>query len=405
MFNNLFSVIIEHFRSPRIFLLGVIFGFGLCVIFGMKLAHDGYYGAFERVQGPYQIDNHFLLSASQISKVIRSGCDTENVLVLIGGSSIMNGVGQPIRYLWSKKLKENLGDGYCVYNLAGPAGALNGFASTTMDILGAEYKEVFLVSDMSEGVVHYPPDGVMSQKHYFWDAYYKNMLSTDLMNYVSEKKALFQGNRKKLSESARNDLEKIELSMLLDGLFYYNDLWTYIDYNYFTSYYTQNAGAWQWTPRKIWPDYDFEVDFEVLKSLTHYTQPVDSEAFKATLSKYSNLSAYYDDSSGGEEVSSRYLSKLARQIEDNYLTRVSSNIILAYIGVSPYYFDHMAEDVQKGYEDIYKSKAELFESYGYSVVRPRFEAEDFIDPFHLNTLGGWKLADEVADRILTLDND
>lgn len=402
--HKLISLSLRRLISPRVFLLGFVIGLLACSLLGRKIAHDGYYENYVRVGGTYQIDNTFLLSPSQITKVIRKECSKDKILVLVGGSSIMMGSGQPVRYLWSRKLKELLGDGYCVFNLAGPAGVMNGYAATTLGILGNEYKKAYLISDMSEAFASYNPDGVMSQKHYFWDAYYKNMLYPSFVKKFHDNEKEIQKDISSMSEPDRVRLEQIKTGEWLDSIFYFNDLWTYFHYNFFTTYYFHNSGSWQWTPRKTWPDYDFEVNFDDQRKLKQYSQPVNSPGFKQTVERFRNLKNYFESTPDGLVLQEPYITRFEENVRSSFLTGMQQNVLIAYIGISPYYSDHFTKQEQDALETLYKRKAAVVEKYGYHVVRPGFGAEDFVDPVHTNPLGGFKLAQVVADKIKLLDS-
>lgn len=396
---KLISLSLRRLISPRVFLLGFVIGLLTCSLLGRKIAHDGYYENYIRIGGPYQVDNTFLVSPSQIRNVIRKECSKNKVLVLVGGSSIMMGSGQPVRYLWSRKLQELLGDGYCVFNLAGPAGVMNGYAATTLGILGNDYKNSYLITDMSETFASYNPDGVWSQKHYFWDAYYKNMLYPSVVGRLHKKEKEIQQEISIMSELDQARLEQIKAGEWLDSFLYFNDLWTYVHYNFFTTYYFHNAGYFQWKARKIAPDYDYEVNFDDLRSLKQYSQPVNSPEFNQTVERYGNLKKYFEYTPDGYKLYDVYINTFDKRVRDSFLTGTQQNVVVAYIGLSPYYSDHFVKQKQDAYETLYIRKAAVVEKYGYHVVRPRFGAEDFVDPLHLNTLGGYKLAQVVGDQI------
>jgi hypothetical protein len=393
--------------SPRIFILGFISGLLVCSLLGRKLAHDGYYQNYVRVSGPYQIDNTFLLSPSQITTLIKKECSNDKILVLVGGSSVMSGVGQPDRYLWSKKLKELLGEGYCVYNLAGRAGLMNGFASTTLEIIANSYKKAYLLSDMLEPFAEANPDGAMSQKHYFWDAYYKNMLYPPFERKVHEKAKQIQKEVSTMSEKDQERLEQVKIGEWLDSVFYFNELWTYFHYNFISAFYgSRFSGSYQWAPRRTWPENDAEVNYDDLHKLKQYSQAVNSLEFQKTLEKYQNIhNSYFNFTSDGFKLSESYIARFEEGIKNSFLTGMRQNVLLAYIGISPYYSDHFTKQEQVALEALYTRKAAVVKKYGYDVVRPQFGAEDFIDPLHLNTLGGFKLAQVIADSIKLYDSN
>lgn len=391
--------IARSFLMPRTFFLGFAAGIAACAFLGWKVERDGFYENYVRAGGPYQIDNTFLISPTQMTSWIRSRCSRDKTLVLVGGSSILMGTGQPVRSLWSGKLQELLGERFCVVNLAGPAGVLNGIAGTTLGILEKEYKRAYLVSDMTESVVGYSPDGVVSQKYFFWSAYYRGMLDPSFVADGADASGRLRIQQPAAAESERMRAEQLRLGAWLDSYLHFNDLWAAVHFRRFTTYYFHNAGRWQWTPRGTWPDYDYEIDVEAMRNLKQYTTPVGSPAFQQVLARLRGLGTYFESSPDGLKFREGILRGLEQQIDENIIDPRKHRVILAYIGPSPYYMHHLSAAEQGAYETLYERKTVVFKRHGYHVVRPRLESEDYSDPVHLDTLGGRKLAGVVAEEI------
>ncbi len=388
------------FLAPRAFFLGFLCAMVACSLAGRKLAQDGFYESFTRIGGTFQVDDTFLLSPAPMVRWIRAHCSRDRELVLVGGSSIMMGAGQPVRRLWSKRLQELLGDGYCVVNLAGPSGALNGFAGTTLGILGHEYKRAWLIADMHDGVVGYSPDGVMTQKHYFWSAYFSGMLEPGFLAHGQDENGKLRVTpATTMSDKDRARLEQLRLGSWLDSWLHFDELWSYLHYRYFTTYYFHNAGRWQWTPRAAWPDYDFEFDEAQARAHRQYADAVGSAAFNGKLERLRDLKTYFAATPSGLKLRENALGMLDTQLKDNIIDASKQNVVIAYITVAPYYTSHLSLDEQSAYETLYEHKAAMFRRYGYHVVRPTLTADDFTDLMHTNPLGGDKVAGVVAAEI------
>lgn len=70
-------------------------------------------------------------------------------------------------------------------------------------------------------------------------------------------------------------------------------------FNYFTTYYFHNAGAFLWTPHHIWADYDFEIDVEEIRRLKRYSQTVGSPGFNQALLRLWNLGTFFQTTPEG----------------------------------------------------------------------------------------------------------
>ena len=390
--------------SPRLFLAGFAVGLLACAAAGWRLAHEGYYRDFTRIAGAYQVDNTFTLSAAQMKKLVASQCARDRVPVLIGGSSILMGTGQPARHLWSRKLGERLGAGFCVFNLAGPAGALNGFASTTLAMIEDEYPRAYLVSDMTETAVRHSPDGVVSQKYYFWDAYYKGLMPPHALAKMPLSRGDVPAGGQPVPAKDAERAEQLRLGARLDSILRFNDLWSYVAYSHFTTYYFHNAGAFQWTARRTWPDRDYEVDFAALRALRQYTEPVGSPAFSSNVERLRRyVDFYFTGLPGPASPIEARMAEYESLIRDNVVDATRQRVIMVYVGVSPYYMDHVGPTVLEAYEALYRRRAQDFARHGFHVLRPGLRPEDFGDLVHLNALGAEKLAGAVAAKIRDLE--
>ena len=117
------------------------------------------------------------------------------------------------------------------------------------------------------------------------------------------------------------------------------------------------------------------------------------------MERFGNLKNYFESTSDGYKLHEAYINSFDEEVRNSFLTGAQQNVVVAYIGLSPYYTDHFTQQKQDAYETLYKRKAAVVEKYGYHVVRPRFGAEDYVDPLHLSTLGGYKLALVVSNKI------
>jgi hypothetical protein len=211
--------------------------------------------SFSRLGGGLQTKTaSFQITALQIQSIINSTCNSNQVLILVGGSSVFFGSGQPIRYLWTKGLQNHLGSKFCVINLAAPAGPLVGYGSIALEMSVGKFKDVLLITDAS-ALPYHPADGFLWYKHIFWDAYYKKLISKSYSgNYTSKQidqieKENFQGDF-----SAREKFEQIRLGMWLDSLLFFNELWNYVHLNKIMTVYDPLLGQYNWGPLKRIPD-------------------------------------------------------------------------------------------------------------------------------------------------------
>jgi hypothetical protein len=207
-----------------------------------------------------------------------------------------------------------------------------------------------------------------------------------------------------LSDAEQSRAGQLRLGEWLDSFLYFNDLWTWAHYRYLTTYYFANAFAFQWTARRTWPDYDFEPNFDDYRQLKQYSEKPGTPAFEHNLDRLRSVKDLFTPTPGGLRLKDNRIDLLERQIAENDIRAAEDNVLLAHVGLSPYYTAHLDPETRDAYEELYRRRAEVFSRHGYHVVRPRLEAEDFSDLVHLNPLGGRKLAEEAANAIRNFES-
>ena len=119
----------------------------------------------------------FYPTASEVVALARNSASPDEILVIVGGSSVARGDGQSTGNLWSRRLEEQLGPPYRVVNLAMASGAMVEYGAIAAQALRVEGRRVIFVSDVL-GLSLSPPDGG-TWKYVFWDAYFKGLLLPD----------------------------------------------------------------------------------------------------------------------------------------------------------------------------------------------------------------------------------
>lgn len=390
---------------PKTFFLGVCLGILICSMYGRKIASESHYENFVRLGGGAATRGiSFQVTASQMSALIRKTCRHDQILVLAGGSSVFFGSGQPTRYLWTKKLQERLGQEYCVMNLASPAGGLVGYASVSLEMVGKEFKNAFLVTDAS-AVPSNQADGMLWYKHYFWDAYYKGLLNTSPVSYNTER--INKINEANLTTDAKSKerAEQIRIGMWLDSFLYFNDLWSFVHYTKKLTIYDPLLGPWNWGPLYPITDYDYEIDEEKIRSLQHYPKP-DTPQYKSEFGiarSYSEL--YFDKKSGQHIFDEDKLISANEAIKNQPLTDMAGHILIVSIPESPYYTQKMNKEEQADYIEVRKKLIGVWQQNGYpAFFMDGYGPEDYGDRSHINTFGGWKLAEKVAEKIQAISH-
>ena len=106
-----------------------------------------------------------------MSAIVRSKCRPDQVLVIVGGNSILFGVWQRDVDVWSKRLQELLGDRYCVINFALRGGTPTDGGAVVAEALRKEFpRQILIVNEAA--VTGVEPFGREAYRYLVWQGYF-----------------------------------------------------------------------------------------------------------------------------------------------------------------------------------------------------------------------------------------
>src|SRR5271169_6650008 len=91
---------------PGWFLAGLALGLGGLAWAGWKTAGTDYHPGFVRFSQPISPETSYYPTLDEMAAIVRSRCRHDQVLVIVGGNSILLGVWQPVADLWSRRLQD-----------------------------------------------------------------------------------------------------------------------------------------------------------------------------------------------------------------------------------------------------------------------------------------------------------
>src|SRR4051794_40437780 len=100
------------------FTVSLVLGLGGLAVAGRTVAYVNQFDDFLRFHAQISPSTYYYPTASQVIALARASLRPDQVLVVIGGSSIMHGNGQGSAEVWTLALQRDLGDGFKVVNLA-----------------------------------------------------------------------------------------------------------------------------------------------------------------------------------------------------------------------------------------------------------------------------------------------
>jgi hypothetical protein len=119
--------------SPVLVFIWIFAGFSLMVLAGRWTGKQNLFIAYERSYPLISPEGYFYPSLDNLTELVSHVGSRRKILVLVGGNSVLLGVGQKKDQLWTKELQRALGLDFVVVNLA-----FRGGRPTEMGAVAAE---------------------------------------------------------------------------------------------------------------------------------------------------------------------------------------------------------------------------------------------------------------------------
>jgi len=141
-----FIEIVREWRSafaPRLVLLGALIGFAAMCGLGRYVAGIDYHPNFVRLTQWDSPETKYYPTVNELIAIVRHEIKPGQILVIVGGNSVLRGVGQPPARIWTKRLQQELGGGYCVFNFAYDGSPAANGGAVVAEALRKEFPELF----------------------------------------------------------------------------------------------------------------------------------------------------------------------------------------------------------------------------------------------------------------------
>ncbi len=406
---------------PGFFLGGLLAGIVALAGAGQWAGRHNTHPGTERFHPRISPEGRYSPTVDELCAIVRARCRPDQILVIVGGNSIFNGVGQPPEKLWTLELQKQLGDGFGVVNLALRGAGCTEGATVIAEVLRNEYPRIIYVTNTSPFT---PPEplGVQAYEYIFWEAYYRGLLvdfaprDEQLNKYVrppesplplvhylqKDRAALIEIEHFKVVAWLRRLGLRAEVG--LDAALKYRDLWNWMGYEHlFTvpSFYTPRWPGWMAARGRL---RDEEPDFETMDFTSSERFAPRKTPIEMPIVRGFSERAYTE---GGPEgwtlnapVRNDFLAGAKRAVPDVFKSRT----LVMLSRNSPFFF-HMLSPAEARRDDLaYRDGAAAWREAGYASAEygRDFLDEDFGDRTHLTASGGRKLAGITAREITAL---
>ena len=382
---------------PRWFLCGFALGIGALALCGWKISRTDYHPHFVRFHSLISPEGNYYPSLNEMCAIARAKCRPDQVLVIVGGNSILLGVWQRAEDVWSRRLQDLLGDRYCVINFAFRGGCPTDGGAVVAEALRREFPRQILIVNEAP-VTNVESFGHEPYRYIFWQGYFGGKLLDAPLREARIREYLRDYPEQRLP------ILETRISTWFDAVFHYHDLWNWVTFRYFGTVPSYREPYFPHFLRPRCEYADPEVDgTDPIYEDRHY--PLSS--LDAEMRIMRGLSVYYHQEPGGRWVLSRRSSSdLAMYCGEAFPAPLKKRTLVLISGSSPYYLRLLTDNERAMARQTFVDTVESWRRAGYPAMDYGWDytAEDFGDRTHLTKLGGWKLATQVAPEISALAN-
>jgi hypothetical protein len=326
---------------------------------------------------------YYYPTAHQCLHWVRSVARRDKVLVIIGGHSVMHGIGQNSGEEWHRELQRLLGDDYVVVNLAMGGANPPSFAGIIYRMMAGEHPRVILVAGTGPWGFN-GPEGDPPYTYLTWDAYHKGLLDSD------------PGYRSELRKRAKRlgPTEEI-LDGWIDGTLHYHDLWTSAGYEFMFTVWSDGTAGRTVRPRRLFqePKLDFQP----------WAIPPDAgpkEVGIADLAAIADRELEEQPDGSIIERSTR-TGAIRAMYEEAFDPRLRKGMVVCLCRLNPILKLYMTPRQIQKHEALWTVVERNIREAGITTAQVLREctSQDYVDAAHLLSAGGRKLAREVAPLV------
>jgi lysophospholipase L1-like esterase len=373
---------------PRTFLAGLLLGLVLCSALARYVSSRGYHDVFTRFHIYISPEGQYYPTLDEMCGIVRTRCRSDQILVIVGGNSIFNGVGQPVEKLWTNELQRQLGDGYAVVNLAFRGAFCTDGCAIVAEVLRKEFPRQVYVTNTGP-FVRPEPIGSQPYRYLLWEARSRGLLET-----FAKRDKIIADSRK--IEYNFGQWVDICAGTYLDNFLRFRDLWNWVGYKYF---FTIQNPITPDLPRAVWARDrfdDIENDFEDTPMSLRFL-PEYRDAEMKIVRGFSSI-YYVKDARGNWRTDPKFMKDFNRVVGGAFPEDLRARTLVMLSRNSPLYLRQLTPDEALREDASYRDCESVWRQFGYAAddYGRDYDDSDFGDRTHLTGTGGRRLAAQVA---------
>lgn len=367
--------------SSKAFLAGLIVGTVILALVGSMVRPPHLISNFRRFT--ISFNTRWFLATARELKAIVDATPRDKIVVVVGGSSVMQGATQAGSMVWTDALQQQLGERYVVLNMAQRSGASNDTGNVVAEMVLKDRRPLVYVCDAMVEHFGYLPIQSRYQPIVF-DAWRRGYLIDWAPRDKEMRSALW-------SDSAT--LRGVAWGALLDFALNFKDLWNYV--------------AFEWSGT-IWNEVDRAASFTALRAVTD-PEPTP-EWLKANMPQLRavtprDLSLLHRMVAASDRA---HWSGISTITETDFPQQLRAVTMVLVDLNNPAFLDELTPEERDRFMAQARSMQDLIERSGFpkvAIPETGFGSEDFNDRVHLSVQGGRKLAGIVAPQIEAMAKD
>lgn len=387
--------------APRLFqpltlLAATLLGLGALAWAGRAVTNHNWHRNFVRFHYMIAPESQYQPTVGEMRAIIRDQCRPDQILVVVGGNSIFQGVGQPVEKLWTRRLQELLGDRYALVNLAFRGSSPTDAGALAAESLRDEFPRQIYLANV-------PP---------FTTAAAAGSIDYSFMTLDALHKGWLLDHPERNSQVAdrlsRPDLypnfRELDLGARLDAALRFRELWNWWSatraFTFPTSLTPEAKRAF--LPRNALPD--TERDFDEIPFAERYAPRfLETEML---ITRNTTAQYYTRTPDGGWQISEFELAQFRKFAGWAFPDRLKARTLIVLSRNSPFYTSKLSGAEQARDELAFRDCAAAWRELGYAATEygTGFKEDDFGDRTHLTVSGGHKLAARLAPEIRALAN-
>lgn len=377
--------------SSWLLLAGILAGFLGATWHGHLAARYSKPDNFRRFHQRISPDALFYPPYAMLENLALARWEPGKVLVIIGGNSILNGVGQPENVVWSRRLQDLLGVRYVVVNLAFRSAYPAQAGAVVAEALQRRGLPVVYVTNTNPtagpGLAPGAPLG-----YFYWQAWHQERLAP----YAPREAAIARWLAG-LSPREHEAVAEERLGASLEALSRHQSLWHHIGYRHFFTVWNSLVAENFLKARARLPDN--EPPARPLAERFN-NQP---EAELAIVRGYSYGRAA-PDATGRWHLNPASRAGLGAEIEAAFRPELRPHMLVLLDENAPVYLARLTPEERARNDAVYAGCVEVWTGHGIAcaVTGDGFAPDDYIDRSHLSASGGAKLAEQVAAKVRRL---